>query len=95
MNKDFLFGCATGFFSNWLDPRYDGPPRERRGISEGHAYSIMDAKEVNGEKLLKLRNPWGKKEWNGAWADGSEQWTPEWMKLLDHKFGNDGVSVVS
>lgn len=37
------------------------------------------------------RNPWGKKEWSGAWSDGAEEWTPEWMKLLGHKFGNDGV----
>ena len=87
VNKDFLFGCATGFFSNWLDPNYDGPPRERRGISEGHAYSIMDAREINGQRLLKLRNPWGKKEWTGAWSDGSEEWTPEWMRALSHKFG--------
>jgi len=39
VGKTFLFGCATGFYSDWLDTT--GQPREREGISEGHAYSIM------------------------------------------------------
>ncbi|KAL2012130.1 hypothetical protein VTN00DRAFT_4848 [Thermoascus crustaceus] len=95
VNKEFLFGCATGMFSNWLDPKYRGPPRDRKGISENHSYSIMDAKEINGVRLLRLRNPWGKKEWSGAWSDGSEQWTPQWMERLGHKFGNDGVFWIS
>lgn len=54
VNKEFLFGCATGFFRDWLYPNYNGP-RERRGIAEMHAYSIMEATEVNGERLLRLR----------------------------------------
>ncbi|PYH91070.1 cysteine proteinase [Aspergillus ellipticus CBS 707.79] len=95
VNKEFLFGCGTGLFSNWLDPDYRGPPRDRKGISENHSYSIMDAKEVDGQRLLRLRNPWGKKEWTGAWSDGSEQWTPEWMAKLGHKFGNDGFFWIS
>ncbi|OQV07361.1 hypothetical protein CLAIMM_11807 [Cladophialophora immunda] len=93
VGKKFLFGCATGFYANWLDTT--GAPREREGISEGHAYSIMDAREIKGERLLKLRNPWGKKEWTGKWSDGSSEWTPEWMQLLDHKFGNDGIFWIS
>ncbi|GAT22271.1 calpain-like protein [Aspergillus luchuensis] len=52
----------------------------------------MEAREVDGQRLLRLRNPWGKKEWTGAWSDGSEQWTPEWMEKLGHRFGNDGIS---
>lgn len=47
--------------------------------------------ELETVELTRFRNPWGKKEWHGAWGDGSEQWTAEWMKLLGHKFGNDGV----
>lgn len=93
VGESFLFGCATGFYANWLNT--SGAPREREGISEGHAYSIMDAKEIKGQRLLKLRNPWGKKEWTGRWSDGSPEWTPEWMQLLDHKFGNDGIFWIS
>ncbi|KAK5052505.1 hypothetical protein LTR84_002369 [Exophiala bonariae] len=93
VGKQFLFGCATGFYSNWLDTSNE--PRERDGIAEGHAYSIMDAREINGHKLLKVRNPWGRKEWTGKWSDGSSEWTAEWMQLLDHKFGNDGIFWIS
>jgi len=55
----------------------------------------MDAVEIKGHRLLKLRNPWGKKEWDGRWSDGSSEWTAEWMAALDHKFGNDGVFWIS
>jgi hypothetical protein len=55
VNKEFLFGCGTGLFSNWLTPNHHGPPRDRKGISENHSYSIMDAKEIDGVRLLKLR----------------------------------------
>jgi hypothetical protein len=95
VNTQFLFGCATGLYSHWLYPSFYDFPRERSGIHEAHAYSIMDAREINGERLLRLRNPWGMKEWTGPWSDGSEQWTPEWMTLLDHKFGNDGLFWIS
>lgn len=55
VNKEFLFGCGTGLWSNWLYPRYQGPPRDRKGISENHSYSIMDATELDGVRLLRLR----------------------------------------
>lgn len=54
------------------------------GLLANHAYSIIDCQEVNGHKLMRIRNPWGKgvciitiisynssKEWKGAWSDGS------------------------
>lgn len=55
VNKEFLFGCATGMFSNWLDPKYNGPSRDTKGIAERHCYSIMEAREVEGQRLLRLR----------------------------------------
>ena len=33
----------------------------------------MEAVEVKGEKLVCLRNPWGKFEWKGAFSDGSAE----------------------
>lgn len=29
------------------------------GLVEGHAYSVLDARKINGVELLQLRNPWG------------------------------------
>ena len=84
VNEEFLFGCYTGFFDDWQGA---SSMTDRKDIVSMHAYSILEAKEVKGERLLRVRNPWGQFEWKGAWSDGSEQWTPEWMQLLDHKFG--------
>lgn len=48
VNTEFLFGCSTGHL--------DGGYGDRNGIEEGHAYVIMEARELStGERLLKLR----------------------------------------
>ncbi len=44
------------------------------------------------------RNPWGKGKkgiWEGAWSDGSKEFTPEIQQELNHKFGNDSVFWIS
>jgi hypothetical protein len=44
------------------------------------------------------RNPWGKGKkgnWEGAWSDGSKEFTPEAQQELNHKFGNDSVFWIS
>jgi hypothetical protein len=46
------------------------------GIVEAHAYSILDAIEIDGTQLIELRNPWGKQEWKGDWSDDDfKNWT--------------------
>ncbi|KAK2786281.1 hypothetical protein FQN52_007872 [Onygenales sp. PD_12] len=96
VNKKFLFGCATGLYGRWLYPYYYGGNGEgSEGVVTSHAYSVMDAREIKGKRMLRLRNPWGKKEWTGPWSDGSAEWTAEWMQLLGHKFGNDGMFWIS
>ncbi|KAJ1564997.1 hypothetical protein HK405_013431, partial [Cladochytrium tenue] len=59
-------------------------------IVSGHEYSVLKAVEIKGRRFVKMRNPWGKREWSGPWGDGSEEWTSEWIALLGHKFGDDG-----
>ena len=67
VNKEFLFGCATGRYDTWQGHHLSS---DRKGIVSMHAYSIIEAVETHGERLLKLRNPWGRTEWEGAWSDG-------------------------
>ena len=31
---------------------------DRAGLVSTHAYAVLDVKEVEGERLLKLKNPW-------------------------------------
>ena len=52
VNQDFLFGCATGVFDDWKN---EGNTTDRKGIVAMHAYSIMEAREVRGERLLRVR----------------------------------------
>ncbi|KAI2630842.1 cysteine proteinase [Hypoxylon sp. NC1633] len=77
VNQEFLFGCSTGLL--------DGGYGDRNGIREGHAYVVMEARTLkNGQRLVKLRNPWGKTRkgiWEGPWSD----------EELGHQFGNDSV----
>ena len=91
VNEEFLFGCSTGLL--------DGGYGDRDGISEGHAYVVMEARTLkNGTRLLKLRNPWGKTKkgiWEGAWSDGSKEWTTEVQEELGHQFGSDSVFWIS
>ena len=52
VNDEFLFGCATGRFDDWQG---GGSLTDRKGIQSGHAYSIMEAQEIKGERLLRVR----------------------------------------
>ena len=48
------------------------------GLISGHAYSLLDIKEVNYNgktTLIKIRNPWSKEKYNGPWRDNDPRWT--------------------
>lgn len=50
------------------------------GLHMGHAYSLLDVGEIRVpgaqggvERLVKVRNPWGRGEWEGAYGDRSDE----------------------
>ena len=73
-----------------------GGPQEDHGIVPGHAYSVIQAKEYKGIRLLNVRNPWGEFEWGGAWSDNDSHWTDETIKYFKPTFDEkDGAFWMS
>jgi len=55
---------------------------QKCGLLARHAYSILDTIEIpklasfkarKTSRLLRIRNPWGTKEWKGKWCDESQE----------------------
>jgi len=67
VNQGFLFGCSVGL----LGPG-PGLAWDKNGLVVNHAYSIMKAVEIEGKRLVLVRNPWGRKEWEGPWSEASK-----------------------
>lgn len=45
------------------------------GLLLNHAYSMTKVTETrSGQRLVRLRNPWGTVEWLGAWSPHSAEW---------------------
>uniref|UniRef100_H2YVE1 Uncharacterized protein n=1 Tax=Ciona savignyi TaxID=51511 RepID=H2YVE1_CIOSA len=78
---------------NWISFASQREAKLSNGLLMGHAYSITGLDILrNGTKLIRIRNPWGQVEWNGAWSDSSSKWDkfPDEKKRLDVEFGEDG-----
>ncbi|KAI9194919.1 hypothetical protein LWI28_010135 [Acer negundo] len=67
------------------------------GIVQGHAYSILQVREVDSHKLVQIRNPWANEvEWNGPWSDSSPEWTDRMKHKLKHvPQSKDGIFWMS
>ncbi|XP_076800345.1 calpain-9-like isoform X3 [Clavelina lepadiformis] len=88
LKKGALMGCAIDTSS--------AAQREAKlpnGLLMGHAYSVTGLETLrNGPQLVRVRNPWGQVEWNGAWSDSSSKWNgfPREKKRLDVESSDDG-----
>ncbi|XP_078517222.1 calpain-1 catalytic subunit-like isoform X2 [Lissotriton helveticus] len=69
-----LMGASLEIKGQW-----ESEVRTPEGLVKGHAYSVTGAHQVENYgrtlQLLRLRNPWGKVEWNGRWSDKSSLWS--------------------
>jgi len=68
---------------------------KKMGLVERHAYTVLKFRQVDlrgkTHKLVLLRNPYGRVEWQGDWSDKSRLWTPELRRELGHLSQDDGV----
>ena len=61
----------------------------------GHAYGVLQGLclTTNGacvQKLVQMRNPWGKVMYTGPWSDNSDLWTDEWKTQAALGTTNEG-----
>lgn len=85
--QSFLIACS-------MRAKHGQEHLREDGLVEAHAYSLLHAVDVEGQRLVFLRNPWGNdKRWNGRWCDGDEAWDrfPSLRKRLRPKFRSDGA----
>ncbi|XP_067948715.1 calpain-15-like isoform X2 [Watersipora subatra] len=87
-----LMGCSSGYKS--LHPQ----ELDAVGLVSNHAYSILDVRLVHGEKLLRLRNTWGRFAWTGNWSEHSSCWRvvpPDMRAKLSTKGSQEGLFWIS
>ncbi|GLH15298.1 Uncharacterized protein GBIM_19783 [Gryllus bimaculatus] len=78
MNKgDVLVTAATGELS--------AADEQRSGLVPTHAYAVLDARCVQGVRLLQLKNPWSHLRWRGNYSElDVRHWTPELRQALNY-----------
>ena len=68
-----------------------GEQKNPQGILSSKAYTVISLHEAQGKKLMRIRNPLGRKEWSGDYSDNSPLWTESLKKELGWVDKDDGM----
>lgn len=61
------------------------------GLITGHAYTLLDTIILsNGQKLIKMRNPWSAERYTGPYNDADPIWTDALMEEAGMEKKDDG-----
>lgn len=71
-----MLSCATSTTQGKLEELNEN------GLLVGRTYKILDMAEVEGLKLLKMKNLYGNDSWTGRWSDKHFSWNDH-PKLRD------------
>jgi len=84
-----LMGASCGMESmEWEDQQSSARAAAASvGLQTEHAYSVLELVANGEDRLLRLRNPWGRGEYTGRYGSGWDGWTPE----LKHRVGAYGM----
>ena len=77
-------------------PQGDDSITSAAGIVQGHNYVVLGVIELStGDRLVRLRNPWGSETYIADWSDESDKWTSDLRDEAGATQADDGIIFMS